>query len=80
MNSILSILSILVKVGIKRPFLTGIDRIYMIYKMRKNKNPVNLVNHVEIFLAYITTTWGLKQIAMVYIPGLQNPISAERRA
>ena len=21
--------------------------IYMIYKMRKNKNPVNLVNHVE---------------------------------
>ena len=52
----------------------------MIYKMRKNKNPVNLVNHVEIFLAYITTTWGLKQIAMVYIPGLQNPISAERRA
>jgi len=50
----------------------------MIYKMRKNINPVNLVNHVEISLASITTTWGWKRIAIVYIPGLQNPISAER--
>jgi len=30
-------------------------------------------------LASITTAWGWKQIDMVYIPGLQNPISAERQ-
>jgi hypothetical protein len=45
-----------------------------------------LFNHVDslladqISLASITTAWGWKQIAMVYLPGLQNPISAERWA